>query len=306
MIFFLSCDVSAQSATDSVAQVDTVNKKDSLPPGLNATDTTIVSDSLVKRPLLMDTLWSPGAPFPFPVQILQHHPFFNYAAKPVRYRSDIRRFEGKELLFYAIVGLLLLFALLKAAFPKYFNDLFRVFFRTTLKQRQIKEQLIQTPLPSLLLNLFFVASAGLYANFILQYYGVTLVDNFWLMYFYCCIGLAIIYTVKYIGLKIFGWLFNMRTAADAYIFVVFIINKVIGVTVLPFLVLLAFDNGTMHDVSMILSWVCIGGLFLYRFILGYSAIHKEVRFNLFHFFLYLCAFEIAPLLLIYKLLLFFF
>ena len=58
----------------------------------------------------------------------------------------------------------MIFALLKMGFAKYFNDLFRVFFRTTLKQRQIKEQLMQTPLPSLIFNGFFVASAGLYVE----------------------------------------------------------------------------------------------------------------------------------------------
>jgi hypothetical protein len=199
----------------------------------------------------------------------------------------------------------MVFALLKLGFAKYFNDLFRVFFRTTLKQRQIKEQLIQTPLPSLIFNAFFVASAGLYIDLVLYYYEFNPVDNFWLLYLYCCIGLSVIYLVKFVGLKICGWLFNMQQAADSYTFIVFIINKVIGISVLPFLALLSFIDGTLHTVSLVLSWCCISGLFLYRFILGYAAIRNEVRFNLFHFFLYLWAFEIAPLLLIYKLLLFF-
>ena len=67
-------------------------------------------------------------------------------------------------------------------FAKYFNDLFRVFFRTTLKQRQIKEQLMQTPLPSFAFNIFFIASAGLYADFLLFHFGIEPVRNFWLLY----------------------------------------------------------------------------------------------------------------------------
>ena len=34
----------------------------------------------------------------------------------------------------------------------------------------------------------------------------------------------------------------------------------------------------------------------------YSVLHKEIKISRLHFFLYLCAFEIAPLLLIYKVL----
>ena len=88
-------------------------------------------------------------------------------------RSDKKQFQGKEILFYVIIVLLDSFWTFKTlAFAKYFNDLFRVFFRTTLKQRQIKEQLMQTPLPSLMFNVFFVASAGLYINFLFHYFRV--------------------------------------------------------------------------------------------------------------------------------------
>jgi hypothetical protein len=198
---------------------------------------------------------------------------------------------------------MLVFALLKQAFGKYFNDLFRVFFRTTMKQRQIREQLMQTPLPSLLFNIFFVGSAGLYIDFMLYYLNLAPVQNFWLLYMYCCIGLSVIYLGKFIGLKLVGLLFHMQKAADSYIFIVFIINKVIGIFLLPFLVLLPFASEPVYSISLVLSWCGIGILLLYRFILGYAAIRNEVRFNLFHFFLYLCAFEITPLLLIYKLLL---
>ncbi|RYG24671.1 MAG: DUF4271 domain-containing protein, partial [Chitinophagaceae bacterium] len=173
-------------------------------------------------------------------------------------------------------------------------------------QRQIREQLMQTPLPSLAFNAFFVASAGLYTNFILYHFGFKPVDNFWVLYLYCCTGITAIYLGKFIGLKICGWMFNMRQAADSYIFIVFIINKVIGIFLLPFLVLLAFSDEPIRSIAMTLSWCGIGLLLLYRFILGYSAVRNEVRFNLFHFLLYVCAFEVAPLLLIYRLLLFFF
>lgn len=309
-IFLLSVSVpgSAQSgidttihpATDPVLVIDSnLYKKDSA-----LVQST--SDSVSKKPIGTDILWQAVSNMPLQQQILERHPYFNFNAKAVSVRSDRKDFKGKELLFYVIIALVIIFALFKLAFAKYFTDLFRVFFRTTLKQRQIKEQLMQTPIPSLMFNGFFVASAGLYATLLLHYFDFTPVNNFWLLYLYCCIGLSVIYLVKFVGLIICGWLFNMKKAADSYIFIVFIINKVIGISLLPFLALLGFTDGVMYSVALVLSWCCVGGLLLYRFILGFAAIRNEVRFNLFHFFLYLCAFEIAPLLLIYKLLLFFF
>jgi hypothetical protein len=165
---------------------------------------------------------------------------------------------------------------------------------------------MQTPLPSLLLNVFFFASGGLYASFLLQRYGLNPLQSFWLLALYCCLGLAACYIVKFIGLKVLGWLFNMTEAADSYIFIVFVVNKMIGILLLPFLVILAFSMGNVYTVGLSLSWCLLAALLAYRLILTYGAVRNLVKVNPFHFFLYLCAFEIAPLLLVYKGLLLFF
>jgi hypothetical protein len=75
---------------------------------------------------------------------------------------------------------------------------------------------------------------------------------------------------------------------------------------LPFLLFIAFSTGQVYSTGLLLSYLMVGGLLLYRFILSFAAIRGGFRVNPFHFFLYLCAFEIAPLLLIYKGLLLFF
>src|SRR6186713_740985 len=217
--------------------------------------------------------------------------------------GDKKTFTGKEYLFYYLVFLLILFGLLRRAFAKYFYDLFRVFFKTTLKQRQTQEQLLQSSLASVFMNSFFVLSAGLYVNFLLQYFQLEISDNFWLQYVYCIGALAAIYLVKFIGLKITGWLFNVSNTTDSYIFIVFIINKMLGIFLLPFLLVLAFANDPLYSYSMFISWIGLGLLLVYRFILSYSAVRKDVKLNSFHFILYILGFEVIPLLLIYKLLL---
>jgi hypothetical protein len=285
---------------------------DSLPP-LPVKDTVSAKDSAVwkMRMTRKDTGWIMDPTVPYfqqnlSWQLLKRHPWFGFSAPPVTLQTAIRKVMGKEFLFYLLVLLLIIYALLRRAFPKYFNDLFRLFFRTTLKQRQISEQLMETPLPSLLLNGFFVVTGGLYISFLLQQYKINPVENFWLMFLYCILGLSSIYFIKFIGLKISGWLFNTTDATNSYIFIVFIINKMIGILLLPFLILLAFTSGDIFSISLTLSLCMVAGLLVYRTILTFIAVRNQVKVNPFHFFLYICAFEIAPLLLIYKGLLLFF
>lgn len=297
--------------------------KDSVPVG--AKDTASIplvpvveqKDSVVKRAAVdsvparapIDSAWKEmiraRSGKSFRDLVYQHHPFFAFDAPAFAASSDIKQFKGKEALFYVLIALLLIFALLRMLFAKYLNDLFRLFFRRTLKQRQITEQLSQTPLPSLVLNSFFIISAGLYIGFVLQHFNLGNQLNFWLLCLYSSAALGAMYLVKFLTLKFTGWVLNLSAATDSYIFIVFIINKVIGIFLLPFLILLAFAQADLYQVALTISWCGLGCLFVYRFILSYASIHKQVRVKLFHFVIYLLAFEIVPLLLIYKLLLYF-
>ncbi|RYY60986.1 MAG: DUF4271 domain-containing protein [Chitinophagaceae bacterium] len=300
LLFVSQLSVRAQSPADSSGAADSVvTLVDSV-----KTDSVLVADTAVsKRPPFTGKGWDIVEGIPFNRQVLDHHPYFRFSSKALLIRSNVHIARDKDLLFYAIIGLVFLFAILRLSFPKYVNDLFRVFFRTTMKQRQIREQLMQTPLPSLMMNLFFVLTAGMYLNFLLRDQGFRPVEHFWFMYLYCCAGLAIIYFVKFLGLKICGWIFNIKNAAESYIFIVFIINKMIGIFLLPVVVILGFAHEPLFSIVMVLSWCGIGMLLLYRFVLAFSAVRNEVRFNLFHFILYFAAFEVGPLLLIYRVLL---
>jgi len=281
LFFFLSCllNVYVFAQTDSSFFSDTFLIKTTNPAGTEQNVASYRFDSI----------------------IYINHPFYHFY-NPVNQIATKRKWEGKEAFFYATIALLIFFALIRNVFNKYLQDLFRLFFRTTLRQRQIKEQMLEVPLPSLLLNILFILSGALYLNLVLRQYHLGKQYNFWLLLIYCIAGLAIIYIVKFITLKLCGWLLKLSEATNGYIFIVFATNKIIGIALLPFIILLSFTAGLVGEIALNLSLMVIGLLFIYRFYLSYISIHKVVRLEFFHFLLYLLAFEIAPLLLINKLL----
>jgi hypothetical protein len=303
---------SAQNA-DSIPKKNDSTRTISRPPvrdSLRRFNTIKPAESLKKDSSIfqsLDTSWKKAAAKYSPISLLEQlikgNQFLAPLSKPVAIETDKKIFKGKEDFFYSIVALLLFFAFVKNAFPKYLNDLFRVAFRRTLKQRQLGEQLVQTPLPSLFMNIFFLISGAMYLDLLFRHYQFGTGYSFWLLYFYIAVALGVIYLVKYITLKLSGLLFNISQTTDAYIFIVFMINKIMSVLLLPFLVLLAFTNNEFYKIGLVLSFITIFILLAYRFILAYGLVRNQIRVKPFHFFLYLCCFEIAPLLLIYKLLL---
>ena len=207
--------------------------------------------------------------------------------------------QGKDELFYVLVGLVALIAFTKAVFPKYFVNMFSLFFQTTYRQKQAVEQLTNNKVSSILLNVVFIGCLSTYVSLILNYKGLVHI-SFWLLLAYSLIAITSIYLFKFIFLNFIGWIFNASEALESYTFVVFLSNKIIAIILLPFVFLIAFNEGEIARICLLVTYGLLGLALLYRYFVVMGTLRNELRFHALHFFLYLCAVEILPLLLIYK------
>ncbi|HVY73889.1 MAG TPA: DUF4271 domain-containing protein [Puia sp.] len=237
------------------------------------------------------------------MDLLRSDPYLNFLGNATRVREE--RFEpaSSDTMFYLLVVLLFYFAIIKLAYGKYLGNLLTLFFRVSMRQQQIREQVSQTPVPSLLLNLLFAISGGLYIGFLLEHEQYIQADQRNAYFLYGALLLILIYLGKFIFLSLTGWIFNVKKTTDTYLFIVFLTNKIIGIFLLPFLVILSFSNHLISSICLTGSALMIGVFYFYRLIACYRAVRKEIKLSVLLFLLYLCAFEIAPLLLIYKALL---
>ncbi|SEW08923.1 protein of unknown function [Chitinophaga sp. YR573] len=218
--------------------------------------------------------------------------------------NPLRHYRDLDWLVYTMGGIVLLLGIIRLSYLKYFTDLFRAFLNPTLSQRQLKDQLSQSPFPNFLLNAFFVISLALYIYLLMfreQY--ITNTSNAWMVIPGLIVLVAIVYSVKYLMLRFCGWLFGSIELADSYIFILYLINKVLGILLVPFLVILAFCQPDVARAFLYISIFFIVLLVAYRYIRSYSVVKQYLSFSRLHFFLYLCAFEVAPVLIITKVLL---
>lgn len=221
---------------------------------------------------------------------------------PVFMISAIWDRETDDYLFYLLTGLVLFLAFIRASFPKYFQQLFRMLFQTSFRQKQTREQLAQNMMPSLLMNLLFMLVAGTFIAVVVKQKNLTDL-LFWYVFLYCVAGLIILYSFKFLFLRFTGWVFHVGEASETYIFIVFLVNKLLAVLLLPLLWLIAFSSGDFN-VVVLTATLCIAGfLLLYRYFIALASVRDMLRVSAFHFFIYLCGVEILPIILIYKVLL---
>lgn len=273
--------VMKDTAKTSVDQIDSVRKDSIVPVG--------IKKAVVQEP---DTLtyekYYTSAWLPF------HQP-------PIFEIEPERKPNGKDLIFYLLTGLVTALACIRLIFPKYLKNLFMLFMQTSIRQKQTREQLLQNNLASVFLNILFVASAGIYISLFIQYkHWVDI--SFYRMLLYCVSILFIIYIGKYLFLAFSGWVFNVPEATNAYTFIVFLVNKVLGIVLIPFVLMITFSPLPIKQIAITISAGVAIVLFAYRYLISFGVIRANLKVSAFHFFLYLCAVELLPLLLIYKLL----
>lgn len=228
------------------------------------------------------------------------HPFLPLTQKPLFMISGFRERRTLDDMFYLLMGVVLLLAFVRTAFPRYFKNLFVLFLQTSLRQKQTKDQLLQDNLGSLFVNLLFVITTSIYGALVIR--NKEWLDYpFWHIVFFGAGLLTIVYFGKFLFLRFSGWVFNSREAAVNYTFTVFLVNKVLGVLLVPFLFLMAFTRPEFKEVAYTISVGLVILLLLYRYLVSFATIRNTLKVNALHFFLYLCAVEILPLLLLYKL-----
>ncbi len=296
LLFILPVLLFAQQPDSLLATEVSTIKGDTIFSTLAADTSLSTADSIFKR----DTINQPVSYSNTMQKLLNENQFLNWKDSPVAMVNKVRTSRSQDRFFYLLAAIAAILGFFRFFYTRYFNNLFRVFFNASLRQSQLTDQLLQAKLPSLLFNILFVLSGGVYIYFLLLYYNWILPQRFWLMVLYCTISLGIIYLTKFISLKFTGWLTGYKEITNTYVFIIFLINKILGVLLIPFTVIIAFSMPTLVTVSIVISLLLIALMFILRFFRSYGLLQSQMKISGVHFFLYVAGIEILPVLLIYK------
>ena len=149
---------------------------------------------------------------------------------------------------------------------------------------------------SYLLYLNFFAQAGLFA-FLAQ---KPLFGDFTWPWYYFIGGAFGVYMVRHIVLWILGSFFPVHRETSQFSFVIMQFNLFIGLILFGLNWLLAFGMTELSKPLIFIGLSAVVLLYLIRQFRGLLLSARIVSHYKFHFFLYLCAVEFAPILMLYK------
>ena len=116
-------------------------------------------------------------------------------------------------------------------------------------------------------------------------------------------GTLIVFIAKHLLLSLLIYTYEAKKELRQYSFMIMIFGIVLGVILVPVNVMLAFGQAWLIKILIILVSALIGIIYLYRSMRGLMIGRKYIFKQGFHFFMYFCTVEIAPFVVLVKLIL---
>jgi hypothetical protein len=166
--------------------------------------------------------------------------------------------------------------------------------------RIFKDSSVLQKQQDIILYSFYIFSAGLIVymaeiRFGLEPYGLS----GGLLYLFNMAVVAGLFLGRLVIMNVTGFLFNKIGIFREYLYNIFIFNKIIGILLLPLSLFVFYTDGVLMEVF---QWIALGAVILIlilRLIRGFIFSFKR-GVSIFYMFLYLCALEMAPLILLYR------
>jgi hypothetical protein len=181
--------------------------------------------------------------------------------------------------------------------PKYCMSVYHAVWNDNLLRLFQREYSGRLTMTTLLLYLVFVMNAGAFVYFVPAFHLAGKGIAFWGVL--CCF-FAALYLVRHGGLFLFGRIFLVSRYTALFSFTTMVFNFFSGVLLIPFNFLLAFGPEGIREIVLVSALVLLGFFFVFRYFRGLMIISDYLPDRFFQIILYLCAFELSPLLILLK------
>lgn len=212
----------------------------------------------------------------------------------------IQDFLYSDWLFYVLLFIVLIFVIIRFFFLKDFSAYLKAFKSLNIARQLCREQELSIPISAVLLNTQFILVFSVFSYFYVVYNKIDLRYSGYQLFIFFIILFGTVYLMKYGVAKIVGFFFPLEKTIELYSFFTFLNLKIAGVVLLPIIFIFCYVSfkSLLIYITLLLLFAFVLNIIIQGGIIGREYLLKDK----FHFFLYICTLEIAPFMLLVKLL----
>lgn len=155
--------------------------------------------------------------------------------------------------------------------------------------------------PYISLYVLYWLSLAIFIYLLLSHFGVSMAYGKVTTFLLCLAGVSIIYLFKHIVLYCIAQIFPVSKEVRTYNFIILTVGVILGLLLMPLNIFIAYAPDSVSSLFIYVTFGVIGLAYLVRSLRGLMVASPFFTDNKFHFLLYLCTVELAPLLIIIKL-----
>lgn len=213
--------------------------------------------------------------------------------------QQLRNHDYPTFLFYIVLATLCLLIFVKSNFRKYFRSVYEVFVNTNVTKRFFEEYYYNTAGINALLYVNLVIALSMLSYGILHYFRF-MPDGWqdkWVFGALIVVFSGII-ILKHVFLNMLAKILPLRNSIYLHMYNNNSVNIILGLVLFPVACVLVFSVGVWVKVSLVFGIGIVVAIYLYKAYRNIILFRELWQAHKFHFFVYLCTFEIAPLLII--------
>ncbi|MDX1942210.1 MAG: DUF4271 domain-containing protein [Saprospiraceae bacterium] len=223
-------------------------------------------------------------------------------SKPARPQISEEGRRGR-FLFIMVMGILLTLTLLMTVMRSFFRRAYEAFLTDNMMNQVYRDRESVGPWPFLVLYAFFFINGGLFIYFLAKYFNFYLPGGHFLQWAYCTAGLGGLFLIKHLLLNIIGFTFPTEKEVRLYSFLIVVFGIVLGLVLTPINILLAYGPKSLSPILIFGTLGLIVLVYAFRYVRSLFIAERFLLFHRFHFLLYICTVEIAPVMILVKLIL---
>ncbi|MCP4442897.1 MAG: DUF4271 domain-containing protein [Aureispira sp.] len=227
---------------------------------------------------------------------------FSSNVKKLFSAENLQSSKQSNWLFLVLLGIVAFMAVILSAYKSSVTKTFQAFVNATAAGNLHREQHMPFSASNIANHSLFAFTMGSFAYLATQQLAPNIALNSFAAYALFVLGVGGLYLAKNIQLQLIGQVLPYQPELNFYSFLIANHNKVLAFGLIPSLFLLAYAPPALQNITLYASIFSIGLMYLYRCVRTLTAVSDVIIFHKFHFFVYLCTDEIAPIVILLKLL----
>ena len=199
-----------------------------------------------------------------------------------------------------MLSLLLYMAVLNRFLNKAISDIIESFYNKRILSQLSKEEDLINSWSFIFLFLLFGATVGMLFYQLISYYNHTYTDDGLQLYLVFTFAVISFFILKIVVLRILGLIFNIGSLVKEYISILYFTYFNLTFISLPLVICLGLIDNKFKPILLLVFGLLFLVVLFWQYIRSSINILSVYRFSKVYLFIYLCALEFCPVLILIK------